>query len=168
MWDPPLQQLDEQDVQAGQILRVIRNRKISTQDQFAQQLGALGVDATQVTLSRDIRELGLVKTPEGYRQVEARRVGPGIETIAAEFFWDAMVAQNLVVLKTSPGHASSVAIALDQEDWPEVVGTIAGDDTVLIVTPDNGTAAELRARLTDLLRGLAPGAAGVPWHTPRF
>jgi transcriptional regulator of arginine metabolism len=103
-----------------------------------------------VTLSRDIRELGLVKTPEGYRQVEVNS-GPSIETIAAEFLWDAVAAQNLVVLKTSPGHASSLAISLDQEDWPEVVGTIAGDDTVLVVTPDIATAAELQRRLMSFM-----------------
>ena len=135
----------------GQILRLIRNRKISTQDQLAHELASLGVNATQVTLSRDIRELGLVKTPEGYRQVEAGAYGPSIETIAAEFLWDAITAQNLVVLKTSPGHASSVAIALDQEDWAEVVGTIAGDDTVLVVSPDNRTAAMLQKRLRAFL-----------------
>ena len=49
-------------------------------------------------------------------------------------------AQNLVVLKTSPGHANSVAVALDSESWPEVVGTIAGDDTILVIAPDNPTA----------------------------
>ena len=135
----------------GQILRLIRNRKITTQDQLAQELGTLGVNATQVTLSRDIRELGLVKTPEGYRQVESGAYGPSIETIAAEFLWDAITAQNLVVLKTSPGHASSVAIALDQEDWTEVVGTIAGDDTVLVISPDNHKAGELQKRLMGFL-----------------
>jgi transcriptional regulator of arginine metabolism len=134
----------------GQILRLIKSRKILTQDQLAQELAAIGVNATQVTLSRDIRELGLVKTPEGYRQVEVN-AGPSIETIAAEFLWDAVAAQNLVVLKTSPGHASSLAISLDQEDWPEVVGTIAGDDTVLVVTPDVATAAELQRRLMSFL-----------------
>ena len=135
----------------GQILRLIRTHKIVTQDQLAQELASLGVNATQVTLSRDIRELGLVKTPEGYRQVEAGAYGPSIETIAAEFLWDAVTAQNLVVLKTSPGHASSVAIALDQEDWSEVVGTIAGDDTVLVISPDNQKAGQLQKRLMAFL-----------------
>ena len=134
----------------GQILRLIRARKISTQEQLAQELAAVGISATQVTLSRDIRELGLVKTPEGYRQVEAS-IGPRIETIAAEFLMDVVTAQNLIVLKTAPGHASSVAIALDQESWPEVVGTIAGDDTILVISPDNPTAVELQKRLLSLM-----------------
>lgn len=136
----------------GQILRLIRSRKISTQEQLAHELASAGVNATQVTLSRDIRELGLVKTPEGYRQVEAAVSRPGIGTIASEFLWDAIPAQNLVVLKTFPGHASSVAIALDQEGWPEIVGTIAGDDTVLIVTVDAETAAAVSDRLRDYLQ----------------
>jgi transcriptional regulator of arginine metabolism len=131
----------------GQILRLIKTKKIHTQDQLAQELGAAGIPATQVTLSRDVRELGLVKTPEGYRQVESAAPGRGIAAMAAEFLWDAVAAQNLVVLKTAPGHASSVAISLDGEDWQEVVGTIAGDDTILVVCPDNPTAAQLQKKL---------------------
>jgi transcriptional regulator of arginine metabolism len=134
----------------GQILRLIRARRIQTQEQLANALAESGLQATQVTLSRDIRELGLVKTPEGYRQVE-QPPGPGIATIAAEFLWDAAAAQNLVVLKTAPGHASSLAISLDQEDWPEVLGTIAGDDTVLVVCPDTPTAATLQKKLLGFL-----------------
>lgn len=135
----------------GQILRIIKTKRILTQEQLSHELAGQGITATQVTLSRDIRELGLIKTAEGYRQAETGISGPAIETIAAEFLWDATAAQNLVVLKTSPGHASSVAIALDQEEWPEVVGTIAGDDTVLVITPDNATAVNLRARLLTFL-----------------
>ena len=131
----------------GQILRLIRSHKVFTQESLANELAALGIPAKQVTLSRDMRELGLVKTPEGYRQVSSGGVGPSIETIMAEFLLEARIAQNLLVLKTSPGHANSIAIALDQEDWPEVVGTIAGDDTILVIAPDNETAAALQTRL---------------------
>jgi transcriptional regulator of arginine metabolism len=60
-------------------------------------------------------------------------------------------AQNLVVLKTSPGHANSVAVALDNESWPEVVGTIAGDDTILVITPDGPTAEAVQEKLLELL-----------------
>ena len=59
-----------------------------------------------------------------------------------------------MVLKTSPGHANSIAVALDQEEWPEVVGTIAGDDTMLVVTPDDETAKVVRDRLMQFLRPL--------------
>jgi transcriptional regulator of arginine metabolism len=136
----------------GQILRLIRAKRIFTQEKLAEELSSVGIPATQVTLSRDMRELGLVKTHEGYRQVEpAANTGPGIATMAAEFLLDAKSAQNLLVLKTSPGHASSLAIALDQEDWPEVVGTIAGDDTVLVIAPDQDTALSLKKRLMGFL-----------------
>lgn len=138
----------------GQILKLIRTRPIHTQEVLAAELKKeLGIQTTQVTLSRDMRELGLVKTAEGYRQVAAPS-GPDFATIAAGFLFDIRLAQNLLVLKTSPGHANSIAVSLDQEEWPEIVGTIAGDDTVLVVTPDAGTATTVRDRLMQYLRPL--------------
>ena len=97
----------------------------------------MGVRATQVTLSRDIRELGLVKTAEGYaRTVEADApAGPDLATVLREFLLDVRIAANLLVLITPPAHASSVAEALDQAAWPEITGTIAGDNTVLVIAP---------------------------------
>lgn len=135
----------------GQILKLIASRKIHTQEELAAALKKLGVDATQVTLSRDIRELGLAKTSDGYRQLRTEAAGPDLALMAAEFLNDVRVAQNLVVLKTSPGHANSLAVALDHEEWAEVVGTIAGDDTVLVVAPDGKTAATVQKRLLALL-----------------
>jgi transcriptional regulator of arginine metabolism len=134
----------------GQILKIIRVHPIHTQEDLAKLLRGVGIDTTQVTLSRDIRELRLVKTPEGYREI-GREVGPHFELLAAEFLQDVRTAQNQVVLKTAPGHASSVAVALDTEEWPEVVGTIAGDDTILIITPDITTAGVVSKRLLALL-----------------
>jgi transcriptional regulator of arginine metabolism len=131
----------------GQILKLIRTKKVRTQDELVKELKAMGVDAKQVTLSRDMRELGLVKTSDGYKQIMPEQIGPSLASMAAEFLVDIRVAQNLVVLRTSPGHANSVAIALDKEAWSEVVGTLAGDDTILVVTPDNKTAAALRQKL---------------------
>jgi transcriptional regulator of arginine metabolism len=130
----------------GQILKLIRAKKIHTQDELARELQQAGIAATQVTLSRDIRELHLVKTREGYRDMQPEEAGPSFATLAAEFLHDVRAAQNLVVLKTSPGHANSVAVALDSEDWPEVVGTLAGDDTILVIAPDNATAEKVRQR----------------------
>ena len=138
----------------GQILKLIRTRPIHTQDELAAELKKeMGIHATQVTLSRDMRELGLVKTAEGYRQV-AVPSGPDFSVIAAGFLFDVRVAQNLLVLKTSPGHANSIAVALDQEEWPEIVGTIAGDDTILVVTLDVPAAAAVRERFMQYLRPL--------------
>jgi len=131
----------------SQILKIIRTKNVHTQDELAAALKAVGIPAAQVTLSRDIRVLGLVKTQEGYRQILPESAGPTLATIAAEFLQDIRVAQNLVVLKTAPGHASSLAIALDQANWSEVVGTIAGDDTILVVAPDGDTARAMRDKL---------------------
>ena len=137
----------------GQILKLIRNKRIITQEDLARELKlSQGIDTTQVTLSRDIRDLGLLKTPEGYRQMEAAAPSPDVESIAGELLQDVRMAQNLIVLRTSPGNANALAVALDQADWPEVVGTLAGDDTVLIVAPDNGTADRLRRKLLGLVR----------------
>ena len=136
----------------GQILKLIRSAQIFTQEDLAKALKKFGVNATQVTLSRDIRELRLVKTQEGYQEGSVAESGPHFETLASEFLHDVRCAENLVVLKTAPGHASSVAVALDNEEWPEVVGTIAGDDTILVIAPDKATAGKLEREFLKLLR----------------
>jgi transcriptional regulator of arginine metabolism len=132
----------------GQILKLVRSRSLRTQDEVARALQAIGVHATQVTLSRDIRELGLVKTAVGYAQpAEAVPAGPDLATVLREFLLDVRVAENLLVLITPPAHASSVAEALDQAAWPEIVGTIAGDNTVLVIAPTGKKAGTLREKL---------------------
>lgn len=135
----------------GQIRKLIRSKKISTQEELSQELKALGIPATQVTLSRDIRELRLVKTPGGYQEMLPEETGPRFALLAAEFLLDVRLTQNLIVLKTAPGHANSVAVALDQEEWPEIVGTIAGDDTILVIAPDHPTAEAVQTRMLKLL-----------------
>ena len=135
----------------GQIIKLIRSGRIFTQEELAKSLKKLGIVTTQVTLSRDIHELRLVKTREGYVEMAVEGVGPQFHTLAAEFLLDVRAAQNLVVLKTAPGHANSVAVALDSEQWPDIVGTIAGDDTILIIAPDSVTAARIRKTLLKLL-----------------
>jgi len=138
----------------GQILKLIRTKRIVTQEDLAQELSeGFGIQTTQVTLSRDVRELGLLKTPEGYRQVTASAGGPDLATVAIEFLRDARVAQNLIVLRTSPGNANALAVALDNAELPEVVGTLAGDDTILVVAPDAATATMLREKLLHFIRG---------------
>lgn len=135
----------------GQILNVIRSKEVYTQDELARELSQVGIQTTQVTLSRDIRELGLVKTAEGYRQLQAESGGPNLATVASEYVLDIRVAQNLVVLRTSPGNANSLAIAVDREELDEVVGTIAGDDTILVITTDNHTAEAFRQRMLEMI-----------------
>jgi transcriptional regulator of arginine metabolism len=136
----------------GQILKLIRAKKITTQEELANELKAQGIAATQVTLSRDIRDLRLAKTHDGYREMEGEEAGPQFAMLASEFLLDVRCAQNLVVLRTAPGHANSVAVALDNEEWPDVVGTIAGDDTILVIAPDVPTAEAVAAKLLVILR----------------
>ena len=136
----------------GQILKLIAARRLHTQEDLAKALRALGVRTTQVTLSRDIRELGLMKTADGYtRSASVTPSGPNIATVMREFLADARVAQNLLVLKTPPGAANSLAEAIDQAEWPEVVGTIAGENTVLVVAPDATTSRLLREKFLKFL-----------------
>jgi len=135
----------------GQILKLIRTNNLRTQEELARELKLEGIAATQVTLSRDIRELRLVKTLEGYREMLPEEAGPPFQLLANEFLHDVRIAQNQVVLKTSPGHANSVAVALDAEDWPEIVGTLAGDDTILVVTHDNNIAEKVRKKLLGMI-----------------
>jgi transcriptional regulator of arginine metabolism len=131
-----------------QILKLIREDEIHTQEQLAQLLKRRGLDATQVTLSRDIRELGLVKTPQGYSDLG--NPTPKFLSLAREFMVSAVAAQNLVVVRTSPGHAMSLAIALDSEEYTNVLGTIAGDDTIFIAMPDAPQAKTFAAELREL------------------
>jgi transcriptional regulator of arginine metabolism len=130
-----------------EILKLVRSRHVHTQDELAEALQGVGIETTQVTLSRDIRELGLVKTAQGYQELSSAPSPPNVFEMAEEFLLSIRVARNLVVLKTSPGTASPLAVALDQANWPEVVGTIAGDDTILVITADDESAEGFRKKL---------------------
>jgi len=139
-------------VRQEQILKLIRKRELHTQEDLSQALEQeFQTQAKQVTLSRDIRDLGLVKTQSGYRQMGAAGGGTDLANVAAEFVVDVRQAQNLIVLKTSPAHANSVAVAIDEEEDPGVVGTVAGDDTVLVITADNAAATQFRERMLSYL-----------------
>ena len=141
----------------GQILNLIRKQEIHTQEELAQALAKVGIEVTQVTLSRDIRELGLVKGQQGYREQEqAAAAGPEeagtLRWAVQEFVRDVRVAQNLIIIRTDLGSAQPVAVALDREAWPEIVGTIAGDDTVFVATSDARQALKAEEKLLALLR----------------
>ncbi|MDX2178217.1 MAG: ArgR family transcriptional regulator [Bryobacteraceae bacterium] len=129
------------------ILRVVEREEVWTQQQLADLLAARGVEATQVTLSRDIHELGLVKTAHGYAAAAPERRGPTFESLAPDLLLETRVAQNLIVVKTPPGHAMSLARAIDQSGFEDIVGTVAGDDTILVVAPDARRAKSLAQRL---------------------
>ena len=96
----------------------------------------------------------MVKTADGYAQGVADTAvsGADVAALVREFVRDIRLAQNLLVLRTPPGHANAVAAALDRADWPEVTGTVAGDDTILIIAPDAKIADGLRAKFLKFLK----------------
>jgi transcriptional regulator of arginine metabolism len=137
------------------ILEVLHRGPVESQEELQRVLLRRGFDAGQATLSRDIRELGVVKTSDGYElavsNFASEPVLPSVSRLVREFVVDVRLAQNLLVLKTSVGSAQPVAAAIDAEDWPEVVGTLAGDDTILIISPDNRTAQQLARKIHGML-----------------
>jgi transcriptional regulator of arginine metabolism len=140
----------------GQILKLLAAHAVASQDELRRHLGHIGMRVTQATLSRDLRELRLVKTAEGYRplSVTTEEVTPQATLTRAlkEFLLDIRPAQNMLVLKTPPGGAQPLAAAVDSERWKEIVGTLAGDDTVLLITPSRGARAAVQKRVEELLR----------------
>ena len=138
-----------------QILDLLRSDAVVTQDDLRRKLSRRGIHVTQATVSRDIEELGVIKTRAGYRVPDGAEPSappqPALPVILKEFLRDARQASNFVILKTHPGNAHSVAVALDAEQWPEVVGTVAGDDTIFIATPGAREAAQCRKRILALV-----------------
>jgi len=142
----------------GQILKVVGEQPIGSQEDLRKELARRGMRVNQATLSRDIHEIGLVKTAEGYRTLagaaatsEPVAAAP-LARVLKEFLMDMRPAQNILVLKTPPGSAQPLAVAIDSEKWKEVAGTVAGDDTVLIVTPSPKARLALQNRLEEMLK----------------
>ncbi|MEM9493758.1 MAG: hypothetical protein AAGC55_31720 [Myxococcota bacterium] len=125
----------EQSQRREAILGLLRRGPVATQQSLVDALRAQKLDATQSSVSRDLRTIGAIKTPRGYEL-------PGLPETAAAALGDAAellrsmhsAGANLLVLKTGIGAAQRVALALDRSDWPEIVGSIAGDDTVFVAT----------------------------------
>src|SRR4029077_12807559 len=141
----------------GQILKLLAGHVVASQDDLRRQLGHLGMRVTQATLSRDLRELRLVKTTEGYRPLSsaaAEEAAPQNTLARAlkEFLLDIRPAQNMLVLKTPPGGAQPLAAAVDAEHWKEVAGTLAGDDTVLIISRSRSACNAIQKRVEVMLR----------------
>lgn len=135
----------------GQILRLVSGEHIANQEELRHRLAQQKLRVTQATLSRDLQELKLVKTNEGYKsgsglQEEAAAVPP-LTRALREFLLDIRPAQNLLVLKTPPSGAQPLAAAVDGARFPEIAGTIAGDDTVLIITPSGKARESLQKKI---------------------
>ncbi|HXI19510.1 MAG TPA: arginine repressor [Gemmatimonadales bacterium] len=120
------------------ILRVVRERRIESQDGLREALAAEGINVTQATLSRDIRELGLAKLvdPEGgsyYANPTEGSLRPDLGQVLPALLVSIEGTGPLIVIKTATGGAPAVAAALDQAGWKEIIGTLAGDDTLLVI-----------------------------------
>jgi transcriptional regulator of arginine metabolism len=144
------------------IRELLSSSVVSNQDELRRKLRRRGIHVTQATLSRDIHELRLSKGPGGYSlpsgnggkaaaTVVEDDSPPSVAEMIESFGLRVRQAMNQVVVVTVMGGAQPMAAALDHEGWPEVVGTVAGDDTVLIICPDSRRAGEVEARIRTML-----------------
>jgi len=129
---------------------------VTSQDELRRKLAKRGFNVTQATLSRDMRELNLYKGPNGYTLANSAVAeddrSPEINDLLKSFGLEVRQAMNQVVIITTTGGAQPVAAGLDYEDWDEIVGTIAGDDTVLVICGDIEQAKTITARIAELIR----------------
>jgi transcriptional regulator of arginine metabolism len=143
------------------IRELVAHALVANQDELRRKLRRRGFEVTQATLSRDIHELRLIKGPGGYSLPNGNGNGtgahqiddapPSVVQMMESFGLNVKQAMNQVVLRTTMGGAQPMAAAMDREGWSEVVGTIAGDDTVLVICPDAKRAHEIHTRLRRML-----------------
>jgi transcriptional regulator of arginine metabolism len=141
--------LNAQILRRDAIVRILRQTAVARQAQLVDLLRRAGFDATQSSVSRDLRELGVVKGADRYLlpAVEDALTPSHFETVQAFVKGYQAAGPNLTVLRTTAGTAQGVALALDKARWPEVVGTIAGDDTIFIATESARTQRQLHEHL---------------------
>lgn len=138
------------------LLRVIRHERVASQERLRALLEVEGFAVTQATLSRDIRELGLAKVadPESgatyYAAAPGPTLVPALDQLLPMTLLSVEGVGSLLVLKTPAGAAQSLGLALDRTQWPDVLGTIAGDDTVLVITRSERARRRLGARLREM------------------
>ncbi|UEX89108.1 transcriptional regulator AhrC/ArgR [Staphylococcus ratti] len=150
--------MPKKSVRHIKIREIISNEQIETQDELVKRLNDYEMNVTQATVSRDIKELQLIKVPAPtgqyvYSLPNDRRYHP-LEKLG-RYLMDSFVkidgTDNLLVLKTLPGNAQSIGAILDQIDWEEVLGTICGDDTCLIICRTASDAEEIKTRIFNML-----------------
>ncbi len=150
------------------IARLLESRAVASQVHLVELLAAEGIDATQTTVSRDLDELGAIKVrlPGGESayalpELPSRQVAPEdhLRRVLGEWVVEVHHSGNLVVLRTPPGSAHVVGSALDRSAYPGIIGTVAGDDTVLVVAADPSGGRAVAARLASL-SGMGPGPGG--------
>src|SRR5260370_19936742 len=153
----------------GQILRLVSDQRIANQEELRHRLAAQNLRVTQATLSRDLQELRLIKTHEGYKPAtalpEESAPLPPLARALGEFLLDIRPAENLLVLKTPPSGAQPLAAAVDGAKLAEIAGTIAGDDTVLIIPPNKKARKSLQEKIEALVKGEIPSRSRL-WASP--
>lgn len=138
------------------ILELVREHRIASQEHLRELLAERGFDVTQATLSRDIRELRLIKVPDAEGSTrytlppDAWDLTPPLSRLLPTLFVSAEGTGNLLVIKTLTGGAQPVASALDWEEWPEVIGSVAGDDTILMILRDPDHLPTVQRRVEEL------------------
>jgi transcriptional regulator of arginine metabolism len=144
----------------GAILRLVQDHPVSTQEELAEALRQEGLDAVQATISRDIAQLGLVKVrDQGGRLVYALPGGADLDRLSEltsalrRWAMSLDASGNLLVVHTPPGHANALAQAIDQARLPDVLGTIAGDDTITVIAREGVLGADLERELRHHLEG---------------
>ncbi len=143
------------------LARLIEDEPHSSQEDLAKSLARAGFDVTQATLSRDLKSLGVGKRPGPEGRGIYELPAPAVEALDRErqrldlraFINEVAVAQNLVVVKTPPGHANGVGRAIDMLEYPGIVGSVAGDDTILVILPDQSAARRFKKHLDSLAGG---------------
>lgn len=150
-----MKELARKQLRHQALLRIVQAQKLATQHDLVRALKAAGFPATQATVSRDIVELGLVKVARDGQHVYAAPTavasGGGTERLrrfCEDYPVEGRLAGNLVVLRSPPGTANAMAIALDTSELGEIIGTVAGDDTVFVATSTDRHARSLLTRLT--------------------
>ena len=135
------------------ILELAHEAPLPNQQELCKVMARHGFPVTQATLSRDLNELRLVKTTEGYILPNgdgSPEPVPAVSRVVREFVREVRRAQNLLVVKTIPGSAQPVAVAVDAEGWDSIVGTVAGDDTLLVICGNNKQARQLQSQLEEM------------------
>jgi transcriptional regulator of arginine metabolism len=145
--DPSLQ-----TARRAEILRILKQESITRQEDLVKALASRGMDATQASISRDLKELGVAKVGDRYIAPQNVRSQGNVkfELLAGFVTGVAPAGANLTVIKTSTGAAQSVAVALDESAWSEIVGTISGDDTIFVATAGIRQQQSLMARLAQV------------------
>jgi transcriptional regulator of arginine metabolism len=142
------------------IIRLISERSLGTQGDVVAALSDVGVEVAQATVSRDLAELGVLKVGNRYLALPHEPGSAGIEVLPS-FVLDTTPAQNTVVIRTRDGTAGAVANVLDRVKGLKIVGTIAGQDTVFAVSPDNAAAEEVASLVADVCRARTRPAGSI-------